>query len=78
MVGIGFVRERRLIVRAEAGTVVGGWLVVTVTVVGGLDVLLAQVGHDKSNHCKREDYYQISLSVEHYKPASPGGGGPGG
>ena len=79
MVGVGFVRERRLVVRTKAGAVVGGWLVVTVTVMGGLDELLAQVGHNKAHHCKREDYcyyYQISLRVEHYKPASPGGGEP--
>ena len=58
MVGVGFVRERRLVVWTEAGAVVGGGLVVTVAVVGGLDVLLAQVGHEKAHHCKRgADYY---------------------
>ena len=79
MVGGGLVGQRRLVVRAEAGTVVGGRPVVTVTVLGGLDILLAQVGHDEAHHCKREDchyHHHISLRVEYYKPASPGGAEP--
>ena len=81
MVGGGLVGQRRLVVRAEAGTVVGGWPVVTVTVLGGLDILLAQVGHDEAHHCKREDchyHHHISLRVEYYKPASPGAAEPEG
>ena len=57
MVGLGFVRERRLIVSTEAGAVVRAGLIVTVAVMRGLNVLLTQVGHEEAHHCKRGDHY---------------------
>ena len=57
MVGLGLVRERRLVVSTEAGAVVRAGLIVTVAVMGGLDILLTQVGHEESDHCKRGDHH---------------------
>ena len=41
MVGVGLVRERRLVARAETMAVVAGRLVVPIAVMRGLDILLA-------------------------------------
>ena len=63
----------------EAGAVVRGGLIVTVAVMGGLDILLTQVGDEEADHCKRGEIIiirNVTLQLEHYRPASPGGAEP--